>query len=202
MIQKIQIDREYANELLELISEGNGFDWFWNEGTTHEYNTTGVKNLKTQDSPQFTHILFSNDKVHSNFYHFFSEMFGIIEEQSGYKIKKVIRVKANLMTQDTSYPDGHYSGAHIDNGNDNVFTFLYYLNDSDGDTVFFSDFLDGKQNHNITDLIEVYRETPQCGTGLLFKSNQLHSSTPPKLTNRRVVMNYVFEVYETNDTKL
>jgi hypothetical protein len=84
---------------------------------------------------------------------------------------------------------------------DNIFTFLYYVNDSDGDTIFFNDFLDGNEDHNITELIEVHRETPKCGTGLLFKSNQLHTPTPPKYSNRRIVVNYVFEVYETNNTK-
>jgi hypothetical protein len=35
-------------------------------------------------------------------------MFGIIEKEFGCKIKNVIRVKANLMTKDASYPDGFY----------------------------------------------------------------------------------------------
>lgn len=201
MIKRLHIDEEYANVLLELLAEGNGFDWYWNEGTTHEYKRSGVKDFKTQDSPQFTHILFSDGKIHSDFYHFFSEMFGVIEKESGLKIKNIIRVKANLMTRDTSYPIGFYNGAHVDNYNSNVFTFLYYVNDSDGDTIFFTDFLDGKKDHNIKELVAQDRETPRIGTGVLFNSNRLHTSSPPLFTNRRMVVNYVFEVYETNDTK-
>ena len=203
MIKRIEIDKDYASELLEVVSDNNVFEWYWNDATTIEYKRTGVLDSKTLDTPQFTHILFSNGKVHSNFYHFFSEMFSIIEKEFGCKIKNVIRVKANLMTKDACYPDGFYNGAHTDSHNDNIFTFLYYVNDSDGDTIFFSDFLDGNKDHNITELVEVHRETPKCGTGLIFKSNQLHTPTPPKYSNRRIVVNYVFEIEnETNNTKL
>ena len=74
------------------------------------------------------------------------------------------------------------------------YVIIYYVNDSDGDTIIFNEHLDGKTEHNITELTEVYRETPKAGTGILFNSQQLHTSTTPKITDRRVVINYVFEM--------
>jgi hypothetical protein len=206
MIKRIEIDKEYADVLEEVMGDGGGFDWYWGSGTLYKTDDGTISDSKTIDNPQFTHSLVSNNKILSPFYHFFSEMIGIIEKEVGCKIKNLIRIKANLMVKDATYPTNSYNGAHVDYFDENVITFLYYLNDADGDTIFFSDFLSDnhdKKNRNITELREVHRETPKGGTGLLFKSNQLHSSTPPKYTDRRIVINYVLEMEnDIKDTQL
>lgn len=209
MVKRIEIDKEYADVLEEVMADDGQFDWYWNNGTIygtiHKTDDGTIVDSKTVDNPQFTHILVSNNKVLSPFYHFFSEMIGIVEKQVGCKVKNIIRVKANLTFKDATYPTDCYNGAHVDFFDNNVITFLYYINDSDGDTIFFSDFLnhkEDKEDKNIRELVEIHRETPKAGTGLLFKSNQLHSSSPPKSTNRRMVMNYVLEMEnDINDTK-
>ena len=206
MIKRIEIDKEYASVLEEVMGDGGEFDWYWNSSTLYKTDDGTIVDSNTIDGPQFTHILVSNNKILSPFYHFFSEMIGIIEKEVGSKIKNLIRIKANMMIKDTTYPKDCYNGPHVDYFDENVITFLYYLNDSDGDTILFSDFLtskDDKKDRNITELTEIYRETPKAGTGLLFKSNQLHTSTSPKYTDRRIVINYVLEIEnEANNTKL
>lgn len=206
MVKRIEIDKEYADVLEEVMADDGQFDWYWNSGTIYKTDDGTIVDSKTVDNPQFTHILVSNNKVLSPFYHFFSEMIGIVEKQVGCKVKNIIRVKANLTFKDATYPTDCYNGAHVDFFDNNVITFLYYINDSDGDTIFFSDFLnrkEDKEDKNIRELVEVHRETPKAGTGLLFKSNQLHSSSPPKSTNRRMVMNYVLEMEnDIEDTQL
>jgi len=202
MIKRIEIDKEYANVLEEVMADDGQFDWYWNSGTIYKTDDGTVIDSKTIDNPQFTHTLVSNNKILSTFYHFFSEMIGIVENEVGCKVKNIIRVKANLMFKDATYPTDCHNGAHVDFFDNTVITFLYYINDSDGDTIFFSDFLnhkEDKEDENITELVEVHRETPKAGMGLLFKSNQLHSSSPPKYTNRRMVMNYVLQM--ENDIK-
>ena len=47
------------------------------------------------------------------------------------------RLKANLMVKDKSYPDGSHNNLHCDVWSNKYVTVLYYVNDSDGDTVFF-----------------------------------------------------------------
>ena len=60
-------------------------------------------------------------------------------------------------------------------------TFLYYVNDSDGDTIFF--------NKNKK---EIKRVKPKKGTGVLFKSNTLHAGSNPINSDKRMVINYIF----------
>lgn len=205
MIKQIEIDKEYADILSELVLDYN-FNWYWNGGTVQQYEKTYrssegcVIDSKTKDIPQFTHAIVLAGEIKSEYYHFFSEMIGYIEPYIG-KVKKIVRLKANLITIDTGYPDEFYNGPHIDSHNPNFVSFVYYVNDSDGDTILFDSILDASE-HNITQLIEVYRQTPKMGTGVAFNSNQLHTSSTPRLTDRRVVINYVLEMYDSNNTEL
>ena len=199
MIKQIEIDKEYADVLSELML-GDEFAWYWNNATVYKNTNSLITDSKTKDKPQFTHTIYLNNKPQTEYYHYFTEMLTYLEPHIG-KIKRVIRIKANLMTGDGSYPFNFYNGPHIDSEGDNLLTFLYYVNDSDGDTVLFDTYLDGSE-HNITEFTEVHRQTPKMGTGVVFDSNRLHTSSTPRITDRRVVINYVFEMYETNNTKL
>ena len=198
MVKRIGIDKEYADVLAELML-GSDFDWYWNDHTINASYEDVFIDSKTKDKPQFTHTIFKNNKPKSTYYHYFSEMIRHLEPHIG-KIKKVIRIKANLMLGDSSYPKDSYNGPHADAYDNNTLTFLYYVNDSDGDTILFDEKMDGSK-HNIIKLNEVHRETPKGGTGIVFNSQQIHTSSTPILTKRRVVINYILEMYETNDTK-
>ena len=199
MIKRIEIDKEYADILAELML-GSDFDWYWNQATIIGGDYGTVINSKTKDTPQFTHTIFVDGKPKSSYYHFFSEMLGIIEKESNSKIKKIIRIKANLMVGDACYPEGFYNGAHIDYKGNNLLSFVYYVNDSDGDTILFDTYVDGNP-YNETELKGIDRQTPTGGMGILFDSQRIHTSTSPKLSERRVIINYVLEMYETNNTK-
>ncbi len=204
MIKRIEIDSEYADILSELVLDSD-FNWYWNAGTveqnekTYESSNVCVIDSKTKDIPQLCHSVLLGNNVMCQHYHFFSEMVSHIEPHIG-KVKRIVRIKLNLITKDSGYPVGFYNAPHIDYIGNNIISFVYYVNDSDGDTIIFDKCLDGN-GHNITELNEVYRQTPKMGTGVAFNSQQLHTSSSPKLTDRRVVINYVFEMYETNDTK-
>jgi hypothetical protein len=64
------------------------------------------------------------------------------------------------------------------------YVFLYYVNDSDGDTIIFDD------NNKIIDKIK-----PKKGRILLFDGNLLHSSSHPILSKKRIVINIDLKKY-------
>jgi ectoine hydroxylase-related dioxygenase (phytanoyl-CoA dioxygenase family) len=67
--------------------------------------------------------------------------------------------------------------------------FIYYVNDSDGDTVFF------KQKFNgfpVKNLDEEFRISPKAGTAVLFDGNQYHASSSPVNSDYRCVLNIDF----------
>jgi hypothetical protein len=199
MVKRIEIDKEYADILSELVM-GNDFGWFWNDATIYEHDLGAVIDSSTKDSSQFTHTIFLNEKPQSEYYHYFSEMLSHLEPHIG-KIKRLIRIKANLIMKDESYPDGFYNGPHADYYGNNLMSFVYYVNDSDGDTIIFDGELNGKP-HSIKEITEKDSETPNSGTGIVFNSQQIHTSSTPRFTERRAVINYVFEMENHYDKEI
>ena len=66
---------------------------------------------------------------------------------------------------------------------------LYYVNDSDGDTRFWSN------TDNVPNLHKepIFRYTPKKGTGVLFPSETWHCSSNPISSDYRMVINYIFQ---------
>lgn len=178
------------------------FGWFYKKGTSYNLDMTGYFGNsihiddKTQDSPQFVHTMYKDDAVNSPFFNLVKPMLYFLEQQ-GKKTIGIYRIKSNLMTSESSYPDNCYNVAHIDIPqnlvNRNMWTLLYYVNDSDGDTVFFNEQLtDPNQTHDSISVMQ--RVTPKRGSAVLFEGNRFHASTPPRNTKARMVINYVLEL--------
>ena len=74
-------------------------------------------------------------------------------------------------------------------------SFIYYVNDSDGDSVFFKERYkpkDGPPKLKDTDVTECFRYTPKKGTGILFDGHQYHSGNSPKNSLYRTIINFDF----------
>lgn len=90
---------------------------------------------------------------------------------------KVFRVKANLLTQYQGNKKEYYNTPHID-GYFPHYSLIYYVNDSDGDTILFKDRKVSK------------RITPKKNRLLAFNGFKLHASSHPINSIARVVLNY------------
>tara|TARA_B100001250_G_C19684468_1_gene737376 strand:+ start:491 stop:811 length:321 start_codon:yes stop_codon:yes gene_type:complete len=64
--------------------------------------------------------------------------------------------------------------------NQKMIIFLYYVNESDGDTFFFKDYLDVNIEKRIS---------PKKGRVVLFDGEHCHASSPPQQTKSRCVIN-------------
>jgi hypothetical protein len=78
------------------------------------------------------------------------------------------------------------------------FVVLYYVADSDGDTIIVDRQLQDDEpsydNLKLEDYNIIHRVTPKQGRAVIFKSNQFHASSPPIESLKRMVINFVFEV--------
>jgi len=94
---------------------------------------------------------------------------------------KILRCRINVLTMNKP---GHHNLMHVDTPiKHNVF--LYYLNDSDGDTIFFNKKFGSDEGS--MDIIETV--SPKAGTGIVFDGSYFHSSTPPSDNLLRIVLN-------------
>lgn len=134
---------------------------------------------KTKDSPQFFHKFFGGDGVNSNYWGMISPLcFKFLEQNPNYDISKV---KLNLNVQDNNFDSDNYYVPHTDMDISNGVTGIYYVCDSDGDTLFFD------SNKNV-----VQRFTPKKGTFVYFDSNTVHAGQPPKKSVIRCLVNFNF----------
>jgi hypothetical protein len=89
---------------------------------------------------------------------------------------KVLRIKSNLLLKTQKTPNT----PHVDMNLEHL-VLLYYVNDSDGPTVFYE-----KKNNNFKVIKKI---NPSKGSFVVFDGDIYHSSTPPQKNNYRCVVN-------------
>ncbi len=175
------------------------FEWYYNSSssTFKEGSKVVLMDDNTKESIQFTHKLFTDGNFDSEYVDFVMKIMKGLEEKEGIVCTQMLRAKANLLPQDSSYGEGNYHPPHVDivNPTNINYSLIYYVNDSDGDTILFNE----EFGDEFTELTIAHKQTPKQGCALLFKSGTYHASTSPMLTKSRVVINIVFEYDETRD---
>jgi hypothetical protein len=194
------IPTTYQQDLINLFMYAD-MAWYYNAGTnyvTEEQKTTTnspniFKDNLTQECPQFSHVLCMEGKITSANYSAIFPILYFLEEKTGYKPSSIKRVKANLLYKDATFPLDFYNEPHTDEhleAHRPMSSLLYYVNSSDGDTVFFDKtYVPGMDPVDKLEIVDRY--TPTQGTGILFSSHQFHASTPPRINDRRMVINFV-----------
>jgi hypothetical protein len=191
------LPQTYLNDLTKLFLS-NDFAWFYSAQTS-KYMGDGrgegvILTKNVVETPQFVHTFYyAQDRKTSVYYELINPLFVIIQKELKLNLK-LVRIKANLLLQQPDYPDGCYHTPHIDwnpDGRDMSLTnhrsLVYYVNDSDGDTVLFNEYLqDSPSNLTIK-----HRQTPKANTAIYFNSDNYHASMSPKNTKARLVINFV-----------
>jgi hypothetical protein len=167
------------------------FPWYYN-------NTTYSVSVKPKDQPkskysvdtfQFIHNFFNNNEFSSKF-----DVVTKIIESFPYTNYQLMRVKGNITTANPLVSSKSYGVPHTDYYNTtdkkklfkNFITCIYYVNNSDGDTVIFNE----KNDHtDMTNFTEKQRVSPKKGRIILFDGNYYHSGNNPSGPNPRIVVN-------------
>ena len=100
-----------------------------------------------------------------------------------------IRQKFNLLGQNSLIKEGKYNTPHIDNKWFNSYSMIYYVNDSDGDTIIFNE-KGGKNLKKRPDKLTIKeRITPKKNRAVLFRGDYFHTSTNPTKYEKRIILN-------------
>lgn len=166
-------------DLVNLIRDTQ-FNWTYTPNTYGNLSS-GVVGSNVTESQQFVHILY---KHQPNIVSSVFTLFRPLVYFCPFEYKDLDRMKVNLLCKDSSYPKDHYHTPHADSPKGDTYkTLLYYVNTSDGDTLFFDD------NGNETD-----RVTPKSNRAVIFDSTIMHASSSPRKTDTRIVINTVFKI--------
>jgi len=190
-ILKDFVSKEYQDKLEDIVL-GDAIAWHWNPKTVYVDDSNLNDCVVTPQTKEMWHLVHlttsKNGTVHSPVH----KMFLPLIRSAGIGNFEIDRIKANCMFKQPDYPVGFYNTPHVDNEKPEYQTLLYYINDSDGDTLIFDKRYQEGVKH--TELTIKYRYTPKKGTAILFDSNLFHCGTPPIVTDRRALVNIIFRV--------
>lgn len=176
------VSKEKQDELLSFVTDAR-LPFFMNEKTVSELDVW--KDRYTKDCIQLTHTMVSNG-VPNPSWSFFEVLWNEFMNQTNIR-KPIKRVKANI-----TFPiAGHsqtYTGAHVDHMHQGGVTAIYYMNDSDGDTLFFEK---PESKHSIPSigLKQIMSIKAKKGRLVYFNSDILHSGMLPSNSKFRCVVN-------------
>jgi len=190
----IILDNILSNNHIKLIEDtllNSYFPWYLSAKKIDNKFSTCSKNIylknknkNTVEDLQFVHsfVNYENNqsKINSNYFNLIEEISKKITDYFKLDQISLLRVKANLKTR-SNIKNNKYGTPHIDIGNENI-TCIYYVNDSDGDTILY-------KKHKIYKKI-----TPKKGRFLFFKGNMLHSAGYPLKNQVRCVINFNLKI--------
>ena len=165
-----EIEQKMNDVSFPWIAGASSIGWFnpwqkdYTENTPSVYDTPQMCNDNLQD---ITSLLISPDYFEGH---------------------ELIRAKANLKYRYQHFVD--HSVPHSDGFGFGVVG-LYYVNESDGDTVFFNEKVQHPDDDYVTPTIR-QRIAPKKGTMVFFHKGLLHAAGNPSKYARRVVINFNF----------
>lgn len=153
-----------------------------------------IKDYTVSEGPQLICVAFADSQiVHQTWFDLRPILWFLEMRIPSLKIKHIERCKVNLNPSNESWKDKiNTPHSDITKYNKNFYTLIYYIKDSDGDTVMFDQTYESFMK-NKTSLNVIEKITPKKGKGLLFPSNILHSGSNPVDHDCRIVVNLVFE---------
>lgn len=195
----------FQNEIQKVIES---MPWYWVETVSlfpaDRYHDAGLpfEDPRVSDAFAFTHICFSDGRVQSQYYEFFRTILRFLEMKLGIEVIEVIRIRLRLTPQFPGHKEGMFNAPHVDIGSTEPFrTLVYYVNDSDGDTVIFNRKYDNTNrpvvlNKNEPDLQPIFTNTPKKGSGVYFDGQYYHAGNSPLTVRSRCIINFDFRVKE------
>lgn len=187
------LNRFYLEDLKKTIFS-NRFTWVRHNETAGGYNGnfSWIEDENTEETDLFSHDWPKNYKDQS-----ISTdcLVYAISEIMGYRIE-LERIKINLMMPKAKQNPASYNRPHVDYPEPGMKTFLFYLNDADGDTYLF-DKTYSKADPGKLSVVE--HVTPRENCAILFDSYRYHASSIP-VNSKRVAINVVFWEPNVRDT--
>ena len=122
----------------------------------------------------------------------FSPALYVMVDAVGLRFDRLLRARVNLTLQSPEQIPGY---PHVDwNNDEDYLSALFYLEDSDGDTLFYDyKCVAGKSTKDPSLGQVTKRVTPKANRGVVFNGHIAHSATLPLSNPTRTVVNFCFK---------
>jgi hypothetical protein len=185
------LTKEEVSSFQSKITSFEFDKWRFSSRTSIDVSSNDNKALSKQinDSAQMSMRI---DKDHP----IFNDCVALLERfclKNSISVTEILRIKANILFRSPPQAAGKWNNPHV-NRNSYHKSFLYYVNDSDGDTYFFdkvwSDGDPGVLIHD--DMLVINQISPEAGKAIMFDGTRYHASSSPINSDYRVVINIDF----------
>lgn len=180
LIQNV-IEKGDAQKIKDVIDNPH-FSWYFQDNI--------IDNKPTDQISGFLHFFYKEGNIVCPTAIMLIPLFVAFQEKTKLKIIDIHRVQANLVFNQITNEEIDKNSIHTDlnyDKNKNFISFVYYVLDSDGDTIVYNE-----------DMTEKERANPIMNNLIWFKSNQLHTLRLPKLHKKRIVINAIVEIQNTD----
>jgi hypothetical protein len=192
----------YVQSLYTLLTDqGTELDWHFSKFSVDYDAFEGDKYFKVsepiKDHVRCTHsFIRENGIVDQKFYKYVLPLVAQFENMMSVKVSGTKRIRANMLfnLEGVKLQPPHVDGMNVIDGVYDCVgkkSMIYYVNNSDGDTVFYNERFTGEPLGYVTEQLRV---TPKKGRAVIFDSNQVHAVNIPTEKAYRVVINCVFGV--------
>jgi hypothetical protein len=171
-----------------VTKNNNNIIWHASESTAgiNQYLKLKNSNITISEDEQYVHTASFNENRISDIHDFGVDILNAFAKKHGIKVEKVLRIKANILNKTDK--QNHIHPPHVDIAMPHM-VLLYYVNDSDGDTVIFYE----KHSSDQDPVLTVNRSiSPKAGSAIMFDGLTYHSSSSPQYTEERIVININF----------
>jgi hypothetical protein len=191
----------FQDAILDRVQGVNHFPWFllhrighpdhYGIGTTPNYADPNIT-----DDVGFFHMAFDGN-VTSQHYDFFRPILEFFTEKTDILVGKLLRIRLRYTHKGTGHTSSKYAAPHVDFYTGMPYsTLVYYVDDSDGDTIIFDKVFNAGDEYNpviSAQLPELVRITPKKGSALFFNGHRFHAGNFPINYSSRIVINFDFE---------
>ena len=175
----------------EYVLTHADFGWYLgdNDTTVDEYEYRKSKALfpNVRESLQLSHhfcfVVGEKVEINSARYDESIVLFNNVIKHLDINNLEIFKIKANLQIKCENNKVENHNTPHIDAPTMKHYVAIYYVNDSDGDTILFN-----------KDNTEKARITPKKGRFLVFDGSILHTGSHPIISSKRIVVNYNFTI--------
>jgi len=174
---------------LENISSSNNFGWFLIRDIykNNLSNNDIIMDKNTVNTIQLNHQVYDiNGGITSNIFDLCELAINIICQNLKLNIV-ITKIRLNMLFNHKDILKNKYNTPHVDNKlNKDNYTLIYYINDSDGDTIIFNEHYSEVK----TNKLSIYKKiTPKKNKAVIFNSSYFHASTNPSNFENRIIMN-------------
>ena len=186
------ISLEYQEKIKqELIGLENNFPWHYTE------DVTGAGDYDSQHRPAMSHQYVSVDdddisEISSVYHHLFTPLLSKACQYLKIPETEVIQGRSFLQFPLKNVDNSVVDTPHIDLDDWKHIVVLYYVVDSDGDTIIYNERVESPT------YTEKQRVSPKQGRVVIFEGGQYHTAEQPT-KGTRCIVNYNLDFYDDDD---